>query len=811
MIPNYFKTALRQLWRNKFISALTLLGLSIGISSALVISLIVYYEFSFDTFLPAKERVYRVVMDANFGGFEGHSGSVPAPLGNAIPAELTGIEQTVPVFQFQGDATALVRINEGENTGLREFKKQPQVVFTNTDYFQLLDYDWVAGERSGAIEQPYTVVLTESRARLYFPALSPLETIGKQLTYNDLTITVSGIVRDLEKPTGFTGKEFISLATIEASPLKDQFMMTEWNDWMAYSQLFIKLETGHTAAEVQAQLNQLYQTHNTESGKDITLVLQPLHDIHFNPHYPSIGGRIAEKSTLYGLMITATFLLLLGCINFINLTTAQASQRAKEIGVRKTLGSSRRQLIRQFLGETLLLTVIATLFSLLLVPILLRLFAAYIPPGLDASFMGQAGYLMWLALLVLIVGFLSGCYPAVVLSRYRPVATLRNQLSAGTGRSRQATVRQVLTVSQFTVAQFFILATLIVTQQINYSLKADMGFDKDAVIKFDSPRDAAQKQQTLLHTIQSLPGVELASTGFLAPADQGMSFTNVTYNNGKESFEPQTQIRWGDENYLDVYHIQLVAGRNVLPGDSVKELLVNEQFAKEIGFQRPEDAVGVTLDWNGRSVPIVGIMKDFHARSIRAPIGPLLFEKNSGSTFHVRLRPNRNGQSWSKTLTQIQKAYAQTFPEEDFNYQFVDEMVAQFYKREQATAGLLGWAMSLSIGISCLGLLGLTTYTVNTRAKEIGIRKVLGASVAGIARLLSTDFIKLVLIAVVIASPIAWWAMNKWLADFAYRIDIQWWMFVAAGIAAMVIALLTVGWQAIRAAVANPVESLRDE
>src|SRR5690606_23494860 len=308
MVPNYFKTALRQLWRNKFISLLTLLGLSIGISSALVICLIVYYEFSFDTFLPNKERIYRVVIDANFGGVEGHSGGVPAPLGNAIPTGLTGVEQTVPIFQFQGDATVLVRIEEGQSTKPREFKKQPQVIFTNTDYFQLLDYEWIAGERSEANGQPYTVVLTESRARLYFPALAPIETIGKQLTYNDLTVTVSGIVRDLDKPTGFMGKEFISLATIEASPLKNQFMMTEWNDWMAYSQLFLKLETGHTATDVQAQLNQLYQTLNTESGSDITLTLQPLHDIHFNTKYPSIGGRIAEKSTLYGLMITAAFL-----------------------------------------------------------------------------------------------------------------------------------------------------------------------------------------------------------------------------------------------------------------------------------------------------------------------------------------------------------------------------------------------------------------------------------------------------------------------------------------------------------------------
>lgn len=811
MIKNYFKTAFRQLWRNKFFSLLTMLGLSIGISAALVISLIVYYEFSFDMFLPDKERIYRVVIDANFNGVEGHSVGVPAPLGSAISTELTGVEQTVPVFQFQGDATAYVRVDEDITDKPGEFKKQQQIVFTNNDYFRLLDYNWIAGEHSAAIGQPYTVVLTESRARLYFPTLPPAEAIGRQLTYNDLAVTVSGIVRDLDQPTDFTGKEFIAVATIEASPLKDNFMMAVWDDWMAYSQLYIKLEEGHTAIAIQKQLNTLYRSHNTVSGRDITLTLQPLHDVHFNPRYPNIGGRIAEKSTLYGLMTAAAFLLLLGSINFINLTTAQASQRAKEIGIRKTLGSSKTQLIYQFLGETVLVTVISTLFSILLVPLILRLFAAFVPPGLNAGFMMQPGYLALLALLVLVVGVLSGCYPALILSRYRPTAILRNPVSSRTGQSRQATIRQTLTVSQFTVAQFFILATVIVTKQIDYSLQADMGFDKEAVIKFDTPREQEQKRTALLHAIQSIPSIEQVSTGFLAPADQGMSFTNVSYHNGKEELKPTTQIRWGDENYLDVYRIELVAGRNVLPGDSTRELLVNEQFVKAIGFQHPEAALGVSLNWNGQPVPIVGVMKDFHHQSTRSMIGPLLFEKNSGPTFHVRLKPNGDGQFWRDALAQIHKAYGQAYPGEDFNYQFVDEMVAQFYEREQATAGLLGWAMSLSILISCLGLLGLATYTVNVRTKEIGIRKVLGATVTGIVRLLSGDVVKLVLIAIVIASPIAWWAMNKWLEDFAYRIEIQWWMFAGAGLAAVLIALATVSWQAIRAALANPVDSLRDE
>ncbi|MGK6350411.1 ABC transporter permease [Parapedobacter sp. DT-150] len=812
MIKNFFTTTYRHLWRNRLFTALNLLGLSIGISSALVISLIVYYEFSFDTFQPDHDRIYRVVIDANFNGVEGHSVGVPAPLGSAIPQELTGIEQTVPVFQFPRDATAEVRM-EGDNAAKpRVFKKQKDIVFTNGDYFRLLGYEWLGGEKSNAITQPFTVVLTKSRAQLYFPDLSPVAAIGKQLTYNDMTLTVSGIVDDLDKPTDFSGKEFISLATIEASPLKDNFMMEVWNDWMAYSQLFVKLSAGHTASVIQAQLNTLYQQHNTETGRDMTLTLQPLSDVHFNPLYPSVSGRIAQRTTLYALMAVAAFLLLLGCINFINLTTAQASQRAKEIGIRKTMGSSRLQLIKQFLGETIVLTSIATIVSVLSIPVILRLFSDFIPEGLTTDLIFQPGYLLLLVLLVVAVSFLSGCYPALILSGYTPVSVLKNQVSGFTGQTRHASIRKILTVSQFTIAQFFILATVIVSQQINYSIDSEMGFDKEAVFKFDTPRDTVEAHRTqLLHAIQSTPGVELTSTGFFAPADRGMSFTNVSYHNGTEELKPTTQIRWGDENYLDVYGIKLVAGRDVLPDDSTNEILVNEQFAKEIGFQQPAEALGKFLNWNGKAVPIVGVMKDFHHQSTRSHIMPLLFEKNHGSTFHVRLKPNREGQSWSDAIAQIQKAYHSVYPDEEFNYQFVDEMIAQFYEREQATASLLTWAMSLSILISCLGLLGLATYTINTRTKEIGIRKVLGATVGSIVRLLSNDFVKLVLIAIAIASPIAWWAMNKWLADFAYRIDIQWWMFAAAGVAAVVIALLTVSSQAIRAAVANPVDSLRDE
>ena len=353
----------------------------------------------------------------------------------------------------------------------------------------------------------------------------------------------------------------------------------------------------------------------------------------------------------------------------------------------------------------------------------------------------------------------------------------------------------------------------MVSKQINYSLNADMGFNKEAIINFDMPRDTvAAHGKQLLNEIKSFPGVAIASTGFFAPADEGVAFTNISYNNGKEEFKPNTQIRWGDPDFIKVYQIKLVAGRNVLPSDTIKEFMINESYARAIGFQHPADALNKFLQWNGKSMPIVGVMKDFHDQSMHALISPIVFGGSNGSTFHIKLRPNNaDGTLWKTTIAQIQKAYKQMYPDEDFNYKFLDDTIAKFYESEQHTASLLKWATGLAIFISCLGLLGLVIYTTNTRTKEIGIRKILGASVTNIISILSKEFVQLVLIAFLIAAPIAWWATYKWLQDFAYRTTISWWVFAVSGIALMLIALITLSIQTIKAAIANPVKSLRTE
>lgn len=816
MIKSYFKTAWRTLLKHKVFSGINVLGLAIGISASLVIFMIVSYEFGFDRFQQDRDRIYRVVLSATFGGgAQGFSAGVPAPLGSAIAGEMTGVEQTVPVFQFQGDASADVVIRKDQEEKPQVFKQQKNVVFTNGDYMGLLGYQWIAGNAKQALKEPYTVVLTESRAMLYFPRIPLHALVGKRLQYNGITATVTGIVKDLDQYTDFKAKEFISLSTIAVASLKDDFMINVWDDWMAYTQLYIKLSKGYTPEQATAAINALFGRHYDpvkKPGNTITLMLQPLSDMHFNSQFQSFDSRIANKKTLYGLLLVAGFLLLLGCINFINLSTAQSSQRAREIGIRKTIGSSRTQLILQMLSETFLITLMATLLSVLLTPWIMKLFAAYTPEGLTADFLYHRDVILFLLMLNLFISVTAGIYPALILSSYKPVLVLKS-LVAVSAPLRHVWIRKILTVGQFVIAQFFVIATMIVGKQIRYSMHADMGFNKDAVIKFDIPRDSLNVHRaTLIHQIKAIPGVQSVSSGFFSPADAGAAFVNISYNNGKEYVNPQAQIRWGDTAYLNVYDLKLAAGRNVSANDSVTEFLVNETFTREMDFQHPEQALGTYLRWNDKElVPIVGVIKDFHDMSLKSRISPMVFRNGTGSTFHVRLAPADKGTSWAAAISKIGQVYRQLYPEEPFKYSFVDEMVAGFYKNEQATAGLLKWATALTILISCLGLLGLVIYTTHSRTKEIGVRKVLGAPVKQIVTLLSKEFIVLVVLAFLIAAPVAWWAAYKWLQNYAYKTNMSWWVFALSGLLMVTLAIVTLSIRTVRAAMANPVKALRSE
>lgn len=824
MIKNYFKIALRGFRRHKLFTFINIVGLSIGISAALVIYLIVHFDFTFDKFHKDSDRICRVTTDYSFAGEVGHNGGVTMALAPALDAEATGIEQVAPFYIYQ---EVNVQVPNGSNSD-GKFKKQGGVIFADEHYFDLFDHTWVAGNKKNALREPNTVVLTTKQAKIYFPKLEYADMLGKQVIYDDsLKTTVTGIIEPFTQNTDFKAHDYISFITGTTDHfIKGNFETAEWGNTNSASQLFIKLLPTASPAKIEKQLNAMLAKHNPpkpeDKGNTQGLHLQPISDIHFDQLYGGLDGvRTASKTTLYGLLVIAAFLLILGCINFINLTTAQASQRAKEIGIRKTMGSRRGQLIMQFLSETFLITMFAVIISVAIAPVILKLFADFIPEGITVNVLAQPNLVVFLILLTLLVSGLSGFYPALVLSGYKPVTVLKNQSATNSSKSRNAWLRKSLTVTQFVIAQFFIMATLLVSKQIYYALHKDLGFKKDAIVNISTPfkQINTDKQQVFMNKIRAVSQIELMSIGGAPPSSGNTNSTTVTYKDGKKEVKTDLQQKFADENYLNVYRIKLLAGRNLRPADTTGagNIVINDTYAKVLGFRNPNDAIGKQLNYNDKQKTIVGVTADFYQKSLHSPIKPLAIlqpgnRKWNNRTFHIALKPQTaGGTEWKTAIASFEKIWKEVYPEDDFEYSFYDEDIAKFYTAEQHTSQLLTWATGLSIFISCLGLLGLAIYTTSQRTKEIGVRKVLGASVAQIVTLLSTELIWLIVLAFVLVTPLAWYAMQKWMEDFADRTAISWWIFALSGGGMLVAALFTLSFQTVKAAIANPVRSLRSE
>lgn len=815
MIKNHLSVAFRNLRKHKVFSMINIAGLAIGISASIVIYLIVNFDFSFDHFEAAKERTYRVVSNFGFSGEVYKNSGVTYPMGDAVAKEVSGVELVVPFYTWSSDTKVTI---PGSGSNATVFRKQPHIVFANDNYFKFLSYKWLAGSSSTALQQPSQVVLSEQNAALYFPGIAPAQVIGKEVIFSDtIHTTVTGVVQELDEHTDFNFKTFISRSTLENTPLKSQ-VSDGWNSTNGSSQLFVRLAPGVTSSSVQKQIDALYQKYrHKEAGDNSTLdyMLQPLSDLHFNADYGTYDSRTAHKPTLYGLLAIAAFLLLLACINFINLTTAQASQRAKEIGVRKTMGSSKKQLIFQFLGETFLLTFLATLVSVLITPLLLKVFHDFIPEGLQFSLQEQPGVLLFLVLLIPAVSLLSGFYPALVLSSYNPLLALKNQAYKNTSKSRSAWLRKSLTVSQFVIAQVFIIATISVGKQINFTLTKDMGFKKDAIISLQTNfYDTSQrKKYVLMEKLKSIPAVANMSLSTNVPSTNSTWSSTMKYKDGKKEIETDVQQKFVDTAYLGLYQIKLLAGTNISYSDTPNAYVINQTFQKALGFQHPQDAIGKEIEWSNKKIPIVGVVADFNQKSLHEPVKPLVLGSwgNNSRTISIALNPEKEPGDWKKAIAKMEIAWKEIYPDDDFEYAFFDESIAKYYEAEQKISSLLKWATSLAIFISCLGLLGLIIFITNQRTREIGVRKVVGATITQIITMLSKDFLWLVLIAFVIAVPITWWGSQKWLENFAYKTSIDAWIFLAGGVIMFLPALIILCARGFRAATVNPVKSLKSE
>jgi|SRR5882724_7396628 len=808
MLSNYLKIAWRNIIKHKLFSAINVLGLALGICASIVIYLIVSYELSFDTFHPDKERIYRVLSDVKEStGDKSHFGKVPLSLSLAARKELSGLDAIAGIIPYY----AKISIHNGNkpakhfDSGL-EGTRFPAIVIAEPAWFSIFTYDWLAGNLSA---DPFTVVLAESTARKYFGP-GPLDNmVGRELIYDDsLHVRVSGIVKDWNKNTDLPFTDFISFATFESSFLKNTIDRDSWGQGDIPVPTFARLSEGTSLTQMNAQMATLTKRYEDPKLK-LSLRLQPLSDIHFNADVIENPVRTAHMPTLYGLMGIALFILILAVINFINLSTAQSIQRAKEVGVRKVLGSNRRSLVFQFLTETFVLTFFAVLLAGLLVNPVLKAFRSFIPPGV--AFHPFRPYsLIFLLGVTLVASLMAGFYPAKLLSGYLPVLSLKG-ISSQKG-SEKWYLRKGLIVFQFTVSLVFIIGSIVISDQLYYTRHKDLGFTSDAIITVGTPwGNSLSKARVLAEKIKQLSGVSRVALEGATPGRA--AFMRIKF---KRTDEKETEVRQvdGDEELIPLYQIKLLAGRILSHSDSVNEFVINEALSRWMGCKKPDEAIGKTVYWFNKPYPVVGVVTDFHSGSLHEPIMPLCIinrvEREGVLAVKLAAKGASSG-AVKSMLTQLERTWKSVYPAGTFDYTFYDESLAMAYEKDRKTATLMNTATFITIFVSCMGLFGLALFSAERRAKEISIRKILGASIANITTLLSKDFVLLVIISLLIASPIAWYFMNQWLQGFAYRIQIHAWVFIVAGLAAMLTALMTTGFQAVRAAIVNPVKNLRAE
>ncbi len=812
MLKTYFRIALHNLAKAPVSTAIKLAGLAVGVSGCLIIFLIARYELSFDKFQPDRDRIYRVY--SRFTGlWDAYNRGVPLALPAKVRNEFTGLD-AVTYFQ-----TYSAKVSVPDSTGARKkFENQSPLAITGPEYFSVFDfYEWTAGNPKD-LEAPFTVVLTEKKALNYFGTTDPDKVVGKPITYSDsLDLTVVGIVKDIKERTDFEFTDFISFATIEASWLKSNNDFNDWGSVNSSSQCFIKLSRETKLATIEQQIPILMKAKQDQS-KDVETKteykLQPLGDLHYNLDLFifDFSSSAVSLGTMKTLGTIALLLLVIAVINFVNLETAQAVRRAKEVGLRKVMGGSRYSLMMHFLAESLFVSSVAVLLAIPLCYACFTFFGEFLPKGLAFT---MADPFMWsfLALTSLVVGGLAGIYPAFVLSSYRPVVALKNQVVSG-GQSRSAYLRKILTVMQFSFSQVLIVGALIVSMQISFMINKDLGFARNEIVYFSTPWwERSGKVDIVLNELSKIPEITAISRSTRMPISNGWSSTTVKYNNGKEELPFTVHVKSGDTSYLSVFQLKLLAGRNVQPSDSVKELLINETFCKKMGLD-PRDALNIQLKMGSdRLYTVVGVLADFHFQSLHKSIEPMYYRYESGArTLALQLALAGNElKNVEQTLAKINEAINTVYPGEKIECQFFNESIEKLYRSEQRVAKLTNIATGLAIFISCLGLFGLASYTAVQRTKEIGIRKVLGSTVSNIVVLVSREFLLLVMIAFVIAVPVAWYAADRWLGDFAFRVDMGIWVFVLAGTLSVLIAFLTVGSQALKAAVTDPVESLRYE
>jgi len=795
MFKIFFKVAWRNLYRKKVISFLNIIGLSLGFACSILIFLFVNHHLEYENFHKNSSRIFRIVTEQNNNGSISHAASVPPGFANAFKNDYNYAEKVAKIMFWGKDQISYQK-------GSQKTKFKESIAFAEEDFFKILDFPLLDGGNAISLAEPNTAVITENVAKTIFGAENP---INKTFQLgNQESIRIVGILKDIPTNTFLESQIFVSFNTL---PKYDDFSGSEaWTGINSDLKCFVLLRPNQEVSQIENELSQYVDKFRPTNKNLHHYKLQPLEDIHFNTDYSDSGAIDLKVLGIFSLI--GFFLLIVACINFINISTAQSIHRSKEIGIRKVMGSFKGQLFWQFLTETSFVALLALIVGFVMSAIALPYFNNIFNLELALEELLTLKFFSFVCILLLAVAFLAGSYPGILISRIAPVMALKGKVTEKD--SGGTMTRKVLVVTQFTISIILIIGTIIISKQIKYASSSDLGFAKSGIVMVNLPEALDfVRLESLKSRMEQYPGVEKISACFDSPGggvnDWG---TGVAYNNNAEQEPFMIKGKTADHDYLNTFDLDLVAGRNFYASDSVQGILVNETFAKKMGLA-PTELLRKPISLSGGYIEgnIVGVIADFHDQNFHEDINPIFIapQRDSYSALAIKL----NMENAEAALKQIEKEWSGLFENYIFDFDFLDDRVAQQYKSEQEFLTLTKVFSILAIIIGCLGIYGLVLFFVGQKKREIGIRKVLGSNVTQILILVAQDFLKLIVIAGLIASPLAWYFMNRWLESFKYKTEISWWVFCLAIFGLCIITLITISYQAIKAARANPVKSLR--
>ncbi|CAG5069657.1 hypothetical protein DYBT9623_02393 [Dyadobacter sp. CECT 9623] len=810
MITTHLKIAFRTLLRYRNYTILNVMGLSIGVAACLLLYVVYNYESGFDRFHAKQNRIHRIVRQTQYpGGQIDYTPGNPLPFAPALKVDLPQLEQIVSVYGTMDAQVTVLGKNANNQSADKKFREEDDGLMTEPAFFELFDFPWLTGTKA-VLKDPNVVVLSQRRAEKYFGSWE--NAVGQYLKINNKTVVkVGGIVANPPINTDLPVDMVVSYETKRQNPLLFGFGDFEnWGSTSSNDQLFVLLPENMTVETVNKLLAKFSSKHynNKDDKKKISLLLSPLADQHHDSRFNNFSGHQTSRTVLRTLGVIGVLIIFMACVNFVNLATVQSARRSMEVGVRKVLGSSRRELIRQFFSETILIVsfsvVLGAVIAMLCVPLLGKI--SQVPAELPVISNPQ----IWLFIIgiTLLISLIAGSYPALIMSGFKPIEAIKSKVTTRslTGISLQ----KALIIIQFGVSQILIVGTIVTITQMNFVQSLDLGFVKESVYTLVLDDAYASRNQAFKNELLQNPEIESVSFASDVPSSDDKWSGNFAFDNRGKDEEFQLFQKFADEDYLETYGIELVAGTGFRAGDSTKSCVVNETLLRKLGIRDANAVIGKNIrtggsDWR----PIVGVVKDFKSSSAREALQPIVIMPMKEFYWQggIKIRTK----NLSKSVSYIEKAHAKIFPEVAFQSKFFDETIEDFYKQEKQMSRLYQIFAGLSIFIACLGLFGLATFMAQQRMKEIGVRKVLGASVGSIVGLLSKDFLTLVFIAIVVGSPVAWYFMNKWLQNFQYKIGISWWMFAAGAVLAIIIAFITVSFQSIKAALMNPVRALKSE